>query len=41
MPTLQNPSKDIVIRRVGAHERAAWEVLWKGYQPFYGGENMA
>ncbi len=35
MPTLQSPSKDITIRRVGTHERAAWEVLWKGYQTFY------
>jgi GNAT superfamily N-acetyltransferase len=35
MPTLQNPSADIIIRRVGTHERAAWEVLWKGYQTFY------
>ena len=35
MPTLQNPSADIVIRPVGTHERAAWEVLWKGYQTFY------
>jgi GNAT superfamily N-acetyltransferase len=26
---------DIIIRRVGAHERAEWEVLWKGYQTFY------
>ena len=26
---------DIVIRPVGAHERDAWEVLWKGYQTFY------
>jgi GNAT superfamily N-acetyltransferase len=35
MPTLQIASKDIIIRRVGTHERAAWEVLWKGYQTFY------
>jgi GNAT superfamily N-acetyltransferase len=35
MPTLQTPSKDIIIRRVGTHERATWEVLWKGYQTFY------
>ncbi len=27
---------DIIIRSVGTHERAAWEVLWKGYQTFYG-----
>ena len=26
---------DIIIRSVGTHERAAWEVLWKGYQTFY------
>jgi GNAT superfamily N-acetyltransferase len=26
---------DIVVRRVGADERAAWEPLWKGYQTFY------
>jgi GNAT superfamily N-acetyltransferase len=25
----------IVIRRVGADERTAWEPLWKGYQTFY------
>ena len=30
-----NPAKDIIIRHVGSHERAAWEVLWKGYQTFY------
>jgi GNAT superfamily N-acetyltransferase len=28
-------SSDVVIRRVGSHERAAWEPLWKGYQTFY------
>jgi hypothetical protein len=27
-----NAAKDIIIRHVGTHERAAWEVLWKGYQ---------
>jgi GNAT superfamily N-acetyltransferase len=26
---------NIVIRRVDADERAAWEPLWKGYQTFY------
>ena len=26
---------DVVIRPVGADERAAWEPLWKGYQAFY------
>jgi GNAT superfamily N-acetyltransferase len=26
---------DIIIRPVEAHERAAWEPLWKGYQAFY------
>jgi len=26
---------DIVIRPVGADERAAWEPLWKGYLDFY------
>jgi hypothetical protein len=40
MPNLQTPSKDIIIRPVGTHERAAWEVLWKGYQTFYCEENM-
>jgi GNAT superfamily N-acetyltransferase len=28
-------TKDIIIRAVGADERAAWEPLWKGYQIFY------
>jgi GNAT superfamily N-acetyltransferase len=32
-PLVSEP--DIIIRRVGAHERAAWDVLWKGYQTFY------
>ncbi len=35
VPTLQNPSTHIIIRPVGTHEHAAWEVLWKGYQTFY------
>ena len=26
---------DVVIRPIGADERAAWEPLWKGYQAFY------
>lgn len=26
---------DVVIRPVGAHERAAWEPLWNGYLAFY------
>jgi GNAT superfamily N-acetyltransferase len=28
-------STNVVIRPVGADERAAWEPLWKGYQAFY------
>jgi GNAT superfamily N-acetyltransferase len=35
MPTLQDPTQDIIIRHVSANERPAWEVLWKGYQTFY------
>jgi GNAT superfamily N-acetyltransferase len=35
MPTLQTPSEDIIVRPVGMHERAVWEVLWKSYQTFY------
>jgi GNAT superfamily N-acetyltransferase len=26
---------EIIIRAVGRRERAAWQVLWKGYQTFY------
>jgi hypothetical protein len=26
---------EIIIRPVEAHERAAWEPLWRGYQAFY------
>ena len=28
-------NSDIITRRVGLDERAAWEPLWKGYQTFY------
>ena len=28
-------STDIVIKPVGAHERADWQLLWKGYLDFY------
>jgi ribosomal protein S18 acetylase RimI-like enzyme len=28
-------ASDVVIRPVEAHERAAWEPLWEGYQAFY------
>src|SRR5262245_19869089 len=33
--TLAMTTRNIAIRPVGAHERAAWEPLWKGYQTFY------
>jgi hypothetical protein len=28
-------TSNIVIRPVGMDERADWEPLWKGYQPFH------
>jgi GNAT superfamily N-acetyltransferase len=28
-------ASNVVIRPIGADERAAWEPLWKGYQAFY------
>src|SRR5262249_62136386 len=34
-PDRRKAASGVEIRPLGAHERAAWEPLWQGYQSFY------